>query len=104
MRSLSPQQVAHLLSLPEKKGRGGPRKKGPNTDERTHAVWFMLAHKLFDEETRELAICSNPECPDTRSKESAVIAEVNGVLMCRICFLNGWKSILSNPDQTKLGE
>ena len=101
--SLTPEQVAHLLALPDKK-RGGGRKAGPNTSVRDHKTWFLLAHKLFDEETRELAICSNPQCPDTRSKESAVIAEVDGILMCRICFLAGWKSILSNPNQTKLGE
>lgn len=100
MKNLTPEQVAHLLALPEKTG--GPRKKGPDVSQRDHKTWFLLAHKLFDEETRELAVCSNADCPDTRSKDNAVIANVNGVLMCRICFLNGWKSVLDN--QTKLGE
>ena len=96
MKSLTPEQVAHLLALPQKTGRSGPRKSGPDVSQRDHKTWFLLAHKLFDEETRELAVCTNPECPDTRSKEHAVIADVNGVLMCRICFLDGWKSILDN--------
>jgi hypothetical protein len=98
--SLTPEQVAHLLALPDKK-RGGPRKSGPNVSDRTHKTWFLLAHKLFDEETRELAVCSNPECPDTRSKESAVIADVNGILMSDM-FSGRMEINLSN--QSKLGE
>ena len=100
MKSLTPEQIKLLLAIPEKR-RGGPRKKGGiDTTVRDHATWFKLAHKLFDEETQEMAECSNENCPDDRPRARAVVAEVDGVLMCRHCFLAGWHTL--NPDQQKL--
>lgn len=98
--SLTPEQVKLLLSLPDKKRGGRKAKGGIDTSVRNHETWFKLAHKLFDEETQEAAQCSNPECPDMRPKQRTVVAEIDGILMCRICFLAGWRTM--NPNQTTL--
>jgi hypothetical protein len=98
--SLTPEQIKLLLAIPERK-RGGRRKSGGiDATVRDHATWFKLAHKLFDEVTQEMPECSNPECPDDRPKARTVVAEVDGVLMCRYCFLSGWRTL--NPNQQKL--
>ena len=99
--SLSADQIKALLALPTKK-RGGVRKKGIDTSTRDHKTWFLLAHKILDEETGELAKCENPNCPDTRDPHKTVVAMVSGQYMCRYCFLDGWMVI--NPNQTKLVE
>ena len=98
---LSADQIKALLALPEKK-RGGPRKKGIDTEVREYKTWFLLAHKMLDDETGELAKCENPNCPDARDPYKTVVAMVSGQFMCRICFLNGWLAI--NPDQVKIDE
>ena len=98
--SLTPEQIKLLLALPQRRGGGRKKSGGIDTKVRDHATWFKLAHKLFDEDTQEMAECSNTECPDDRPKSMAVVAEVDGVLMCRHCFLNGWRTL--NPNQQKL--
>jgi hypothetical protein len=98
--SLSADQIKALLALPQKK-RGGKRKTGPDTSVRDYKTWFLLAHKILDEETGELAICENPDCPDLRDKHKTVVAMVSGQFMCRICFLEGWMAI--NPNQLQVG-
>jgi hypothetical protein len=97
--SLSADQIKALLALPQKK-RGGKRKAGIDTSVRDYKTWFLLAHKILDDETGELAKCENPNCPDTRDPYKTVVAMVSGQYMCRICFMEGWMSI--NPNQTQI--
>lgn len=86
---LTAEEVKALLALPPKTRGGRKSKNGIDTSERTVMVWFKLAHKMFDEETGELAHCQNENCQDTR--EHHLVVSVNGFLMCRRCFLDGWK-------------
>lgn len=82
---LNREDILRLLAPKPKKGTS----KKIDTSIRSVEVWFLLAHKLFDEDTQEMTKCENPDCPDTRSRVD-VVAEVNGKKMCRLCFLNGW--------------
>jgi len=93
MKALTPDQVKRLLAMPERRRGGQTGKRGIDTSVRDHATWFKLAHKLFDEESRESAKCENPNCPDTRPSHVTIVAEVDNVRMCRICFLAGWSPL-----------
>lgn len=57
-----------------------------NPENRTVLVWLKLPHSL--------GYCTNPECPDTRPRKvaegNAMCSNVNGVIMCRLCFLDGY--------------
>jgi hypothetical protein len=99
---LTPEQIQILLSKPAAAGRGKGRKPKNyiDTTQRTVMVWFKLAHKLFDEDTQEPARCSNPNCQDTRAKQ--MVAEVDGIKMCRRCFLDGYGKV--SEDQESLDE
>lgn len=99
--SLSNEQIQKLLAKSnEPKSRGGRKPKGwIDTSSRDYSTWFKLHHKLYDEEAEKFAECSNPNCTDTREGGQAV-AEVSGVLMCRICFLAGY--MLTSPEQAEL--
>lgn len=100
-------KITELLNKSQSSGRGGSRKlKNPgktaagktiDTTIRDYQTWFKLAHHLFDQETGEPAKCENPDCLDTRNNSKTITVEVSGVMMCRICFLAGWK--LNSPDQ-----
>jgi hypothetical protein len=97
---LTKEQIQKLLAIPEKQPR--KRKSGPDTSVRDYQTWFALAHKLFDEDTRELVICENPNCEDTRENKSRVVtALVNDHYMCRLCFLAGW--LIEDPNQMSIG-
>lgn len=87
---LTPEQIKHLLALPQATGRGKGRKPKNHIDTsiREAVTWFKLGAKMVDQDTQELTKCENPDCTDTRP--SHLVAEVNGKLMCRRCFLNGW--------------
>jgi hypothetical protein len=86
--TLSNEDILRLLAKkePARTSKG----KRINTAVREVEVWFQLQHKLFDEEKQAMAKCSNTECADHRGR-AALVAEVNGVLMCRRCFLAGYK-------------
>lgn len=92
--SLSPEQIKQLLKQAESKnkGRGRRSKSFIDTSDRSVVVWFKLAHKLMDDETMEPAKCSNPNCTDTRRIQ--MCAEIDGILMCRRCFLDGYKLVI----------
>lgn len=92
--SLTPEQIKALLNKNKNRnqGRGRKPKNYIDTSERTVVVWFKLAHKLMDDETMEPAKCSNPNCSDTRHIQ--MCAEVNSVLMCRRCFLDGYQLVI----------
>lgn len=100
--ALSHEQVQALLKLPEKSQRGRKPKNYIDTSVRDYQTWFKLATKFYESGTSERALCSNPNCPDTRDKKSVLVAEVNDVNMCRICFLNGYMSV--NPAQLNVEE
>jgi hypothetical protein len=103
---LSPDKIKALLAKPDRKPR---QKKGPDTSIREVANWFKLAPKMIDENTHQQLRCENPNCLDNRpfiitatgdQIRSQFCIRVNGVLMCRRCFLGGW--LLDDPDQLKL--
>lgn len=103
--ALSPEDIKRLLALPDKKKRTttGVGGKKVDTTVRDHQTWFKLMHHFFDEETQTMVACENPNCGDPREHKEApqMCAKVNGVYMCRFCFLSGYQS---NPDQLELGD
>lgn len=81
-------------NTPQKRGR--KKKSGIDTSVRDVQTWFKLGHKLFDEDDPDkYSLCDNPNCPDPRPAQGkrTVVAEVEGVRMCRFCFLAGWRLI-----------
>jgi hypothetical protein len=86
--SLSNEDILRLLAKkqPVKTSRG----KRIDTRVREVEVWFALQHKLFDEEKQEMVRCSNPDCQDPR-KRGQLVVDIDGVFMCRRCFLAGYK-------------
>lgn len=99
--SLTPEQIKALLAKPVKRARRG--KKGPDPSVRDYATWFAL--KPISGDTR----CENSNCVDPRPARLTAmgneikyqsLVEINGVKMCRYCFLNGW--MLTDPDQTSM--
>jgi hypothetical protein len=100
--ALTDEEIAKLLAKQPRNRSGGRTGKGKIIDVsvRDYTTWFALAHKMFDEGTKELIKCSNPNCRDTREKQ--LCAEVHGTLMCRMCFLDGW--LLFGPEQTTLDD
>lgn len=88
---LSKDEIAALLSKPTTR-RGGKKKAGVDTNDRSYNTWFKLAAKLFDENVPDgRTRCENPNCPDTRPIQ--MVAEVNGKNMCRRCFIDGWMTM-----------
>jgi hypothetical protein len=67
-----------------------PRRKKVSSfdtvESRTYTNWFTL--------TTKLAVCSNPDCSDTRELKTAdgnaMCAVISDAEMCRICFLDGY--------------
>lgn len=89
--ALTNAQIKALLKVADKpKQRGKKPKNYIDVSVRDYQTWFKLAHKLMDDETMEPVRCSNPNCPDTRHRQ--MCAEVNGVVICRRCFLDGYQT------------
>lgn len=82
--SLSPDEAKAILSSPQSSTR--PKRVKLDTSERTISVWFRLVHHL--------GFCSNPNCRDTRPtltvEGNTMVSTVNGLEMCRICFIDGY--------------
>jgi hypothetical protein len=93
--SLTPDQIKALLAIPSKRGGRGKGGKTIDTSVRDYETWFKLAHKIMDAEEVDGTDneCSNPICLDPREGRSRVLAEVNGLVMCRYCFLDGFGSV-----------
>jgi hypothetical protein len=104
--ALSPDQIKALLAKPEKRGGRGKGGIQVNTSVRDYATWFKLVHKILDSDSKDANPigCSNDNCIDPRtyqgSQPAPLVAEVNGVFMCRYCFLSGFMSI--DPSQLPL--
>lgn len=99
MKGLNLDQVKSIIEADSQKVRrprtgGGKTGSGKMIDVsiRDHSTWFKLAHKIFDAETGQANVkCANPNCQDPRPESKArVVALVNGVEMCRYCFLDGY--------------
>jgi len=89
--ALTLEQIKELLSREQTKPKTKRKSKsGIDTSDRSIVTWFKLASSLYDEDTGELTRCSNPNCPDTRNKQ--MVSLVDGVKMCRRCFLAGYAS------------
>lgn len=84
---LSQEQILKLLAKPERSTTSKGKKV--DTSDRTITTWFAIQHIMFDDEKNETAKCSNPDCTDHRV--ASVCARINDVLMCRRCFLSGYK-------------
>lgn len=98
---LSSEEIKKLLALPTNRGRGRHPKDWVDTSVRDYQTWFKLNHKLWDEEREHYAKCDNPDCKDYREgRNQHMVAEVDGTLMCRICFLDGY--LLTPKDQLEL--
>lgn len=78
LKKISDAQADALLRQPQPKTRTKKKK------ERTHRVWFYELEQRMGE-------CSNPDCVDPRDLMQVHVAEVEGVEMCRFCFIAGWK-------------
>lgn len=85
-KELDDEQIKKLLA-PRKTV--GTRKKAQDLtleENRNIKVWFTLMHRLDT--------CSNPECPDSRPLKTedgnAMCVQVEGVVMCRLCFLDNY--------------
>lgn len=102
--ALTNDQIKALLAKPERNKGGGKGKGGKliDTSNRDYTTWFALAHRIFDEE-KDFLSCENPKCVDPRPKvegKPTVVAEIDGVLMCRYCFFEGYG--LFNPEQEQI--
>jgi hypothetical protein len=108
LTGLSPDDIKKLLAKPERK-RG--TKKGPDSSVRDIKTWLALAPQSRDtnRENPDLR-CDNPKCVDPRPPRISPLdgseikhqfcVEINGQLMCRYCFLDGW--LLEDSNQLKL--
>jgi hypothetical protein len=81
LEDISEDELQMVLETPEIPPKRAKRKK--KKDERTYRGWFYEQQHFYGE-------CENLDCSDPRSKESAMVATVNGKRMCRFCFLEGW--------------
>lgn len=96
---LSNEQIKLLLALPQSQPRGRKPKGYIDTSVRDYWTWFKLNAKMYEEGAPDgKPVCSNPNCADVR--QQAMIADVNGVNICRLCFLGGY--LLINPQQAEL--
>lgn len=91
--ALSPDQIKALLAIPSKRGGRGKGGKVIDTSVRDYQTWFKLAHKILDKEEVDVEGCSNPNCVDPRVGRTILVAEVNGMAVCRYCFLDGFASV-----------
>ena len=91
---LSKAEIERLLNLPK---RTRTVVKGPNLNQRDYQTWFDLAQRMVDEDGEPVS-CTNPNCRDPRMVKLCV--EVNGQLICRTCFLDGY--LLAPPEQGTL--
>lgn len=101
---LSDDRIKALLAkknAPRQTGvRTGTRKK-INPEDRSYQAWFALHHHLYIEATGEPAYCENEDCIDPRDRtRGQSVVDLNGKLMCRYCFLEGW--LLVNAGQQEI--
>lgn len=61
---------------------GTKRRKTVDTSIRTYTNWFKLPHKLHGE-------CQIPSHDEERSTRKKMVADIDGVDMCRWCFIEG---------------
>lgn len=102
---IDPDKLQRLLELknkPKPRRGGGRKKSGVDTSVRTYETWFKLHTHVYDNAGEKLS-CDNPNCLDPREDGKVkMIAEVDGVNMCRYCFLGGYG--LENPAQGTIEE
>lgn len=84
--ALTPDEIAKILKTPEKTPRL-PKSKKPDSSIRDYQTWFKMRHVLIRPDNEETAQCSNPNCSEPKRH---MVADVEGILMCRVCFLNGY--------------
>jgi len=104
---LDPQKIKELLAkkaAPRRSGGGGGRrsKKERDPNDRSFKAWFALSQEIINKDTNEPLRCENPSCIDPRPPVHGgqFVVEVNGKLMCRYCFVEGW--LTSNPAQEQI--
>ena len=92
-KSLSPEQIANLLTQASKPRTPGVRKK---KDTRDYDTWFDLEHiidsacEIEDHEERVNGFdFEDLELYEKALNRKRIVATVNGKLMCRYCFLSG---------------
>ena len=73
---LSEEEAQLLLSQPTRRSRSSPK---PQDLVRDLQTWFRFTHRI--------GMCSNPDCTTNTSHPSNLVAEVKGVDMCRVCYL-----------------
>lgn len=71
-----------------------PRKSKSKIDTsiRTVETWFRIP---TGSSGTHFGFCENPDCEDQRPRKvaegNAIVAEINGTTMCRLCFVKGYK-------------
>lgn len=80
---VSDEELADLDTPSPRKSRA----RGIDTSIRTVETWFKLPSHF--------GFCENPDCEDQRPRKvaegNAVVSEINGATMCRLCFVKGYK-------------
>jgi hypothetical protein len=96
------QELLAKKNAPRRTGGGGGRKKQHDPNDRSYKAWFALSQEIINKETNEPMRCENPSCVDPRPPVHGgqFVVEVNGKLMCRYCFVEGW--LLANPAQESI--
>src|SRR5215472_5014034 len=99
---LDPAKIRELLArkqaAPRRTG-GRPKSKQRDPNDRSYKAWFALSSEILNKETNEPRRCENPSCIDPRPPRHGgqFVVEINGKMMCRYCFVEGW--LTSNPNQ-----
>jgi hypothetical protein len=103
---IDPEKIKALLAQPVKK-RGG--KKVIDTSVRSYQTWFALGPKTRSEDGLSDLECQNDNCVDPRPATISAlgnkikhqyVVNINGVLICRFCFLDGY--LLDDPNQEQM--
>jgi hypothetical protein len=81
-RDLSKDEIASILAKSKRK----PRGKKYDFKTRTVANWFTIPHSM--------GTCSNEDCesPAEKGGRNRMVADIDGHIMCRICFVAGWRN------------
>lgn len=91
-KPLSSDAIENLLKAPQREPRSRKANDLTKVESRTYTNWFTLR--------QEFANCNNPACTDTRPSKvadgTAMCINVNGIMICRLCFLDGFEVALDN--------
>ena len=79
-KTLSAEEAKNVRSKATRKP--ASKSKKIDTTDRSYNMWFRLRHYY--------GRCENPECLSPEGP-ARMVSEVNGTMMCRWDYLNGWE-------------